>query len=87
MGAKTSGLYSDLRYSTRAVHEQWEEIVLGGARKSAGLASFADRIGSQEARDIEAYVIARAQHEPDLLERALRWAGQHVCIPAIWMAD
>jgi len=87
MGVASSGLYPDLRYSTRAVHEQWQEIVLGGTRQSVGMASFADRIGPEESRDIQAYVIARARHEPGLVERVLDWAGQYVCIPAIWMAD
>lgn len=87
MGARGSGLHPDLRRASRPVHEQWNDIVLGGSRKSRGMPGFADKLGPEDAQAIRAYVIERALHEPGPLERALRFAGEYVCIPALWMAD
>jgi len=86
-GVKSSGLYPDLRYASRATHAQWQEIVLGGARVAGGMASFADVLTLKQAREIQAYVIARALHEPSLLEQAASWFAQHACLPAEWMTD
>jgi hypothetical protein len=87
MGAKSSGLHPDLRESSRAVHDGWNDIVLGGVRQQGGMASFADALSIEDSNAIHAYVITRALHEPGLVERSLRWLGQYACIPAEWMAD
>jgi quinohemoprotein ethanol dehydrogenase len=87
MGAESSGLHPDLRHSTRSVHEEWNSIVRGGTRQGEGMASFADHLSASDARAIHAYVIQRALREPGLSERALRWLGGYVCMPATWLAD
>ena len=66
MGAASSGLYPDLRQSSRAVHDTWNDIVLGGTRVAGGMTSFADVLSPEESRAIQAYVIQRALAEPGL---------------------
>jgi quinohemoprotein ethanol dehydrogenase len=88
MGAKSSGLYPDLRHATAAVHEGWDDIVLGGVRGGAGMASFADVIDAQESADIHAYVVTRALYEPSALERLGGWfAERGACVPVEWTTD
>ena len=55
-----SGPISDLRYSTRAVHEQFERIVLGGLQENLGMPSFAELMTPDQVRAIQAYVLSRA---------------------------
>ena len=87
VGVRSSGLYPDLKKSSRAVHDQWNEIVLGGSLQAGGMASFADRLTEQQALEIHAYVLARAHHEPGLLEQAASWIGRYACVPVSWAAD
>mgnify|MGYP001457115187 FL=1 len=56
-----AGPVPDLRYSTAEVHGQFEQIVRGGARKTLGMPSFADKLASQQVRAIQAYVLSRAE--------------------------
>ncbi|MCG8591907.1 MAG: PQQ-dependent dehydrogenase, methanol/ethanol family [Proteobacteria bacterium] len=86
-GVRSSGLVPDLRHASRATHEQWQDIVLGGTRQAGGMASFADVLNAADARAIHAYVIARARHEPGFWERLAGWFGRHACVPARWLAD
>jgi mono/diheme cytochrome c family protein len=55
-----AGPLPDLRYSTRAVHEQFEAIVLGGTRSSLGMPSFMDLLSADQVRAIQAYILQRA---------------------------
>jgi quinohemoprotein ethanol dehydrogenase len=87
VGAESSGLNPDLRFSSAEVHEQWNGIVLAGRRQALGMPSFADRLDADGAQAIRAYVIERAHREPSLLERLARTLGEHVCIPAAWVVD
>ena len=87
IGAKSSGLNPDLRFTTPDVHARWNDIVLGGARQALGMPSFGDRLDDDEARAIRAWVIDRAHRRPDWLERAARVAGRYVCLPASWLTD
>ncbi len=88
MGTKSGGLLPDLRFSSRATHDRWNDIVLGGIRAGRGMASYADVLDEDGARAIQAYVIAQAHREPSWLERAGRWLYQQgVCLPAAWLAD
>ncbi|MFQ5699604.1 MAG: hypothetical protein ACE5IL_15160 [Myxococcota bacterium] len=61
--------------------------MLGGALRARGMASFADQLRPGDVEAIHAYVISRALHAPTLVERALEWAADHVCLPASWLAD
>ncbi len=87
MGAKASGLYPDLRFSSRQTHDQWNDIVLGGIRSAQGMASFADVVDAADAAALHAYVVSRALHEPNLPQRLASWFARNACIPARWLAD
>jgi glucose dehydrogenase len=50
----------DLRYATAATHQQFDSIVLGGARQQFGMPSFKDALKPDQARAIEAYILSRA---------------------------
>jgi hypothetical protein len=47
--------------STRQVHEQFEAIVLGGARATLGMPPFKDLLKPDQVKAIQAYVLSRAQ--------------------------
>jgi quinohemoprotein ethanol dehydrogenase len=82
VGVRSSGLYPDLRHTSRAVHAGWNDVVLGGTRASKGMASFADVLSPEESLAIQAYVIERATHEPSALERMVGWIGDSpFCVP------
>ena len=59
--AISGGLFSDLRYSRKAVHDNFSQIVLDGRFESRGMASFADILSEEDTRAIHAYVVMRAQ--------------------------
>jgi quinohemoprotein ethanol dehydrogenase len=87
VGVVGSGLYPDLRFASREVHADWNDIVLGGTRAGAGMASFADLLQPADAQAIQVYVAARAHYEPGFLERAVSWAARNACIPTRWATD
>jgi mono/diheme cytochrome c family protein len=55
-----AGPLPDLRYATRQVHEQFDTIVLGGARSTLGMPSFKDLLTAEQVKAIQAYVLSRA---------------------------
>jgi len=59
-----AGPLPDLRYASKEVHEQFEKIVLGGARASLGMPSFAKILKPDEVKAIEAYILSRAGEKP-----------------------
>ena len=59
-GNAVAGPLPDLRYATKAVHEQFEAIVLGGARASLGMPSFKAQLNAEQARAIQAFVLSRS---------------------------
>jgi len=87
MGVNASGLYPDLRTATPATHAQWDAIVRGGIRSKKGMPSFASSVSQEDARAVQAYVLDRAWHEPDLVERFLDLIAGHVCVPVSWGTD
>ena len=50
----------DLRYASKQTHEQFEDIVLKGARADKGMPSFAKLLNAQQVKAIQAYVLSRA---------------------------
>jgi quinohemoprotein ethanol dehydrogenase len=84
---RSTGILPDLKRSKRSVHEAWQQIVLGGALAGGGMPNFSDVLQANDVDDIHAYVVARALHEPTLLEELALWASQHACVPAEWVAD
>jgi len=87
LGARASGLYPDLRFSSAATHDIWTEIVLQGLYRSRGMASFADVLKPVDVNAIHAYVIQQALASESMLHRALQSVSQQMCIPAEWLAD
>ena len=61
LGAKSPGAIPDLRLMTLDTHGAFQAIVLGGTRRDAGMASFADLLDAQDVERIRQYVITRAQ--------------------------
>jgi quinohemoprotein ethanol dehydrogenase len=55
-----AGAMPDLRYASKQVHDQFQAIVLSGARSAAGMPSFQKILNSDQVRDIQAYVLSRA---------------------------
>jgi PQQ-dependent dehydrogenase (methanol/ethanol family) len=56
-----AGPLPDLRYATKEVHDQFEAIVIGGARAPLGMPSFQDLLTAEQVRAIQAYVLSRAR--------------------------
>ena len=59
-GLNTGGITPDLRRSSAATHEIWQQIVIDGVLASAGMVSFRDFVTSKDAEDIRQYVLAEA---------------------------
>ncbi len=60
LGLEGGGVLPDLRYSDRAVHEAWIDIVIEGALEDKGMRSFAAAFEPEDALAIQAYVVERA---------------------------
>jgi quinohemoprotein ethanol dehydrogenase len=59
--AISAGVIPDLRYSPLLADATgFKAVVLGGARKDAGMVSFADVVSDKDADAIHAYLIAEA---------------------------
>jgi alcohol dehydrogenase (cytochrome c)/quinohemoprotein ethanol dehydrogenase len=58
--AVSGGVIPDLRYTSRDSHRLWNEIVLKGLLKSAGMVSFSEILSETDSGAIQAYVIKRA---------------------------
>lgn len=57
-----AGAVPDLRYASKEIHQDFDNIVLGGSRASAGMPSFKNILNAGQVHTIQAYIIARA-HE------------------------
>ena len=55
-----AGPIPDLRYASKEVHDQFEQIVLGGQREMLGMPSFKKILNADQVRAIQAYVLSRA---------------------------
>jgi len=87
VNANATGVLPDLRLASRAVHEQWSDIVLGGTRQARGMPSFATLLSREDALAVQAFVAAQALREPSVLESAASWLSERVCVPAEWATD
>jgi quinohemoprotein ethanol dehydrogenase len=56
-----AGPTPDLRYTSKEIHQDFENIVLGGSRASAGMPSFKNILKAEQVRTIQAYIVARAR--------------------------
>ena len=59
-GAVGGGVLADLRYMSEETHENFNAITLGGLYAEKGMVGFASRLSEQDAKDIHAYLIQRA---------------------------
>jgi len=59
--AMTSGVVPDLRFASLEVHDQFQDIVLGGTRNHMGMASFVDALSIEQVRWVHAYVLKQAR--------------------------
>jgi len=84
---RSTGWLPDLRHSSEAVHESWDSIVLGGALAGRGMASFADRLDTADAKAIQAFVLERSFAANSIPERLQAWALDNLCVPSEWVAD
>jgi quinohemoprotein ethanol dehydrogenase len=60
VGVRSGSSIPDLRYATAETHQQFQSIVLGGARESRGMPSFNDALKPDQVRAIQAYVLSQA---------------------------
>jgi quinohemoprotein ethanol dehydrogenase len=60
VGVVSGSSIPDLRYATAETHQQFESIVLRGARESRGMPSFSDALKPDQVRAIQAYVLSQA---------------------------
>jgi quinohemoprotein ethanol dehydrogenase len=56
----SGGMTPDLRFMSAQTHQQFEAIVLGGARANRGMASFADAVSPDDVAAIHAFIIAES---------------------------
>ena len=87
LGVQASGLYPDLRHSSKDVYASWNAIVLGGVFAGRGMASFADVLSKEDSEAIRAYVASRARHDPGWIEWFAEQAGGRLIIPPSWFAN
>ncbi len=59
-GVLGNGGIPDLRLMNLETHDAFPAIVLGGIRKDAGMASYADLLTAEDAERIHQYIISRA---------------------------
>ena len=64
-----AGPTPDLRYASKEIHQDFENIVLGGTRASAGMPSFKNILNAAQVRAIQAYIVARARESAKPPER------------------
>ncbi|MGD8341479.1 MAG: PQQ-dependent dehydrogenase, methanol/ethanol family [Gammaproteobacteria bacterium] len=62
-GQLAIGGVKDLRFMTPETHAAFNEIVLEGTLLELGMASFSDILTAQDAEDVHAYLIARANED------------------------
>jgi quinohemoprotein ethanol dehydrogenase len=56
-----AGPNPDLRYASKEIHQDFENIVLGGSRAAAGMPSFKSILNADQVKTIQAYVLARSR--------------------------
>lgn len=61
--AISAGVVSDLRYSPKVIHDNFNKIVMDGMLESAGMARFDDMLSKSDAEALHAYIIHRANQD------------------------
>src|SRR3546814_17211617 len=75
-GPNAVGGKKDLRYMTPEVHADFLNIVRGGERAEKGMPDLSAQVSKEQAEDIHAYLIQRAQEDwpPHFLRQG--WPGR-----------
>jgi mono/diheme cytochrome c family protein/outer membrane protein assembly factor BamB len=60
-GLRTGGMNPDLRWSSPAIHDSWQQIVREGALTSLGMVGFKDFVSEEDAEAIRQYVLSEAR--------------------------
>jgi quinohemoprotein ethanol dehydrogenase len=68
MSVVSSGAVPDLRFMHSSRHEAFQQIVLGGALKGVGMASFADVLDERQTDAVHAYILDAANEARELRE-------------------
>jgi quinohemoprotein ethanol dehydrogenase len=63
-----AGPNPDLRYASKEIHQDFENIVMGGSRASAGMPSFKSILSAEQVRTIQAYIVARTRESAKAVE-------------------
>jgi quinohemoprotein ethanol dehydrogenase len=59
-GLRTGGLNPDLRWSTGAIHDIWQQIVREGILAPVGMVGFGQFLSEEDAEAIRQYVLSEA---------------------------
>tara|TARA_B110001469_G_scaffold61028_1_gene58563 strand:+ start:304 stop:2511 length:2208 start_codon:yes stop_codon:yes gene_type:complete len=68
ISVKSNYIVPDLRYMSEQTHIDFAGIVLGGSRSHKGMAGFYETHGLEDAEAIHAYLDAKQQRLPDMIE-------------------
>jgi len=73
-GPSAVGGVKDLRHMTKDVHDDFLDIVIGGKRQDLGMPKFGGKLTEEQAKDIHAYLIKRAQddYQPNFMDLVKR---------------
>jgi quinohemoprotein ethanol dehydrogenase len=67
-----SGVLADLRYSSKAVHQAFNKIVLEGILLKAGMPNFSKDLDEEGSNAIHSYIISRAAQDRALMLKAAK---------------
>ncbi len=70
LSAVSSGVISDLRFASKAVHDNFGKIVLEGIIGEQGMASYADVLDQEGVDAIHSYIISRAAEDRNAQKQA-----------------
>lgn len=68
----SSGVVSDLRFSSSAVHRNFDRIVHEGALKDKGMDAFGNVLDEEGVKAIQSYVILRARQDHEAMKAAMK---------------
>ncbi|MFK8021931.1 MAG: PQQ-binding-like beta-propeller repeat protein, partial [Pseudomonadales bacterium] len=60
-GLRTGGLTPDLRYSSEAIHNIWQDIVIDGVLSKVGMVGFKEFVTPDDAEAVRQYVLSEAK--------------------------
>ena len=70
LSAVSSGVVTDLRFASKAVHESFDKIVLEGIIGERGMAKFSDLLSADDVKAIHSYLISRTKEDYEAQQKA-----------------